>query len=221
MSVEVFNYQEFSYTSIKADSPEEIVENTADIARVELPAKPQFIEKMSNKGFSFVDRTLGVVINLKRTDIDYKKLVRFDVHRGIPGNDVLDIALNSFPTDRRFHVRHDLDQTTADVIIRDWVSKLNEVYVCTHKDQVVGFLDLEPVGDDGKFIHLAAVKEQYRAAGAAVSLYAFAILSAIESGANKVYGRISSTNTAVMNLYTHLGGSFSDPIDVYVKESKL
>ena len=84
----------------------------------------------------------------------------------------------------------------------------------------MGFLDLESYGEKNCFIHLAAVKERYRAAGAAVSLYAYAILVAQGRSYEKVYGRISSANTAVMNLYSLLGGTFNNPVDVFVRNEE-
>ena len=50
-----------------------------------------------------------------------------------------------------------------------------------------------------------------------MSLYARAVEIAKEKGYKKLDGRISSQNTAVMNLYAYLGASFSDPEDIFIK----
>ena len=219
MKSEVLEYQGFSLCKITGSEAADIPEATSDkYYRIELPYKSTNYEEMANKGYAFVDRTLGVAINLKRNETDYAKMVRFEIKHVPEINDeIRGIALHSFPNDRRFHIRPVPDGQIAAIIINRWLDELSEVYVCTHKDQIVGFLDLEPYGEKDCFIHLAAVTERYRAAGAAVSLYAFAIQKAKEKGCEKIHGRISSGNTAVMNLYAKLGGVFSDPVDVFVR----
>jgi len=67
------------------------------------------------------------------------------------------------------------------------------------------------------FIRLAAVDEKYRVAGVAASLYAGAVEKCREQGIKKIWGRISSRNMSVMNLYASLGAVFSQPLDVYVR----
>ncbi len=220
MKSNVVDYPEFSLCYIYGDSAEEISEADDRLFyRVELPHNPNNSHVMAKTGYLFVERTIGVSINLKKNNIDYSKLVRFDVKPADKSDKaVLEIALGSFPSDRRFHVRPKPDDKIAGTIISNWVDNLSEVYVCFHNDQIVGFLDLEPYGEKDCFIHLVAVKERYRATGVAVSLYAFAIQKAKEKGCDKIYGRISSGNTAVMNLYARLGGIFADPTDVFVRK---
>ena len=220
MDIEKKSYPGFDLTNIRVACPEEVPEVQEGFARAELPSAPKTILDMCKRGYVFGDRTLGVAISLKRIDLDLDRMIRFEVRKAREEEMeiVLQIALDSFPTDRRFHVKPEPDQTVADEVIRDWVSRLTNVYVCVHKDTVVGFLDLEPAGEQDWFIHLAAVTERYRAAGAALALYAYALKAAQEAGKARVLGRISSSNTAVMNLYARLGGVFSDPIDVFLKD---
>ncbi len=219
MKTDTIDFSEFRLCCLEADSFFDVPNSERDAYyRVEIPFNPNNAIEMAKKGYVFVDRTLGVSVSLRKNEIDYKKMIRFDVRKASQDYEsVLSIALNSFPNDRRFHIRPKPDNDVSSVIIRKWVDNLSDIYVCLHKDKVVGFLDLEPYDETGKFIHLAAVHERYRAAGAAVSLYAYVITKMIEDGYEKVYGRISSANTAVMNLYTRLGGTFADPIDVFVR----
>lgn len=219
MIFEKQSYLSFDLTQIRAESPAE-VPSISGLVRVELPSAASNFTAMKIRGFSFGDRTLGVAISIKRMDLDLDRMIRFDIHQAREEDmkAVLQIALASFPTDRRFHVKPYPDQKVADEIIRKWVEELTNVYVCIYKDTVIGFLDLEPIGEQDCFIHLAAVTEKYRATGAALSLYAYAIRAARDAGKAKVLGRISSANTAIMNLYSRLGGSFSDPIDVFLKD---
>ena len=51
-----------------------------------------------------------------------------------------------------------------------------------------------------------------------MSLYAEAVKIAKDRGYKKLAGRISSKNTAVMNLYSYFGAHFENPLDIYIKE---
>ncbi len=218
-------YPDFSLCLMEASSAEEVPNAVANsggsYSRIEIPSNRNNIAAMLKKGYLFVDRTIGVAISLRNINTDIQKLIRFETRLAEDNKEeILHIAHESFPYDSRFHIRSVIDDMIAKEIINEWVENLSETYVCLHKDQIVGFLDLEPYGEKDSFIHLAAVKERYRAAGAAVSLYAKAILIAKEKDCEKLHGRISSENYAVMNLYARLGGSFSDPKDVFVRNEQ-
>ena len=218
----IIDYNNFSLTQIQAENAESVpVAEGKGYYRIEIPSNKSNVNVLFKKGYTFVERTLGVSINLNKSDIDYQKLIRFEIKQIQANNeDILKIALDSFPTDRRFHVQLDYNDSISATIITVWVSKLSEVYACIYKDQIIGFVDIEPYNGKDCFIHLAAVQKEYRATGAAVALYSYAILKAKEKGCSKIYGRISSANVAVMNLYTRLGGFFSDPIDVFLRNEK-
>ena len=97
------------------------------------------------------------------------------------------------------------------------MDELGEVLICQFRNLPVGFLALKQTAEDTLFVHLAAVEEKYRMTGAAMTLYATACKLARERGFKKLEGRISSQNTAVMNVYTAFGASFSEPIDIFLK----
>jgi len=65
--------------------------------------------------------------------------------------------------------------------------------------------------------HLVAVEEKYRLSGAALGLYAKGIEVARERGYQKLVGRISSQNVAVMNIYAMFGAQFGDPQDIFFR----
>ncbi len=220
MNTETVEYPQFTLHRLKAFTADGISPADCDgYYRAEIPTAPENVALMQKKGYTFADRTLGVAINLKREEPDFRKLIRFEIRPECEEREaVLEIALHSFPSDRRFHVRPIPDDEVAETIIRGWVDSLSEVYVCLYKGETVGFLDLEPYGEKDCFVHMAAVKERYRAAGAAVSLYAFALMKAKEKGCDRLCGRISTSNTAVMNLYARLGGAFSEPTDIFVRD---
>ena len=135
--------------------------------------------------------------------------------------EIEEIALKSFPYDRRFHLRLNYDdESLFNCIIKDWVNDIDKALVAKYKDMIVGFLVLKEICEDTLFIHFAAVDEKYRLTGAAMSLYAKAVKIAQEKGYKKLEGRISTKNTAVMNLYSYFNAHFENPEDIYIKERK-
>lgn len=193
-----------------------MLELTTKICRMPTDAENEI--NMQKDGYFFADRTLLASINLSRCSIDTKKLIRLNIicTREYK-EEIFEVARKSFPYDRRFHLTPEIDNTEAEIEIKKWVDELDEVLVCFYKDILIGFLALKEIDEETLFVHLAAVDEKYRLTGAAMSLYARAIEIAKEKGYKKLDGRISSQNTAVMNLYAYLGASFSDPEDIFIK----
>lgn len=218
-SRELLPYGPIRLLNIEADSPELPDLNGASHVRVSLPASRAGQEALEAQGFTFGDRTLKVSIIPARQKIDYQRMVRLEpeITRG-GGEEILAIALSSFPTDRRFQVAPNYNDQLAAVILKAWVDDLEEVLVCRLKGEVAGFLALKDLGDKKVSVHLAAVAEKYRSAGVALSLYAGAVCRAMKLGFEVVEGRISTSNMPVMNLYAYLGGVFFDPLDIYLKE---
>lgn len=203
---------------IEAEAPADWDFSGATHVRVSLPAGRVGQSALEARSFVFGDRTLDVEIRPLKTKMDYARLVRIkpEAVRG-PHRELLDIALAAFPFDRRFHVAPDYDSKVATAVLTAWVAELDEVLICRLKEEAAGFLALRETGEKKTSVHLAAVAEKYRSAGTALSLYAGAVVRAVEQGYEAVEGRISSLNMSVMNLYAFLGASFANPRDVYLK----
>lgn len=192
----------------------------ADIIKIVLPSSVENENKMKEIGFLFADRTLGVSIQLSKTELNFDKLIRLPIEEtdGYK-TEIEEIALKSFPYDRRFHLKLNYDdEELFKLIIKEWVNDLDNVLVAKYQSTVVGFLALKETDSDTLFVHFAAVDEKYRLTGAAMSLYAEAVKIAKDRGYKKLEGRISSKNTAVMNLYSYFGAHFENPLDIYIKE---
>jgi len=192
----------------------------ADIIKIVLPTSIENENKMKEIGFLFADRTLGVSIQLSKTELNFDKLIRLPIEEtdGYK-TEIEEIALKSFPYDRRFHLKLNYDdEELFKLIIKEWVNDLDNVLVAKYQSTVVGFLALKETDSDTLFVHFAAVDEKYRLTGAAMSLYAEAVKIAKDRGYKKLEGRISSKNTAVMNLYSYFGAHFENPLDIYIKE---
>lgn len=213
-------YGQIMLMNIIADNPADWDTTDATHVRVSLPCDIQNMLLMQKAGYQLVDHMLDVTINLRRVTADLQKVIRLEpVLTGDYKEEIKLIAEKSFVRDRRFHIETIYNQKIANQIIDEWVEEIPEFYVCLHKENVIGFLALKETGD-GKSagIHLAAVDERYRASGAAMSLYAKAVRDSVEKGYQSITGYISSCNTAVMNLYAYLGGTFSNPQDIYLRK---
>lgn len=185
------------------------------------PTHPANEIRMQRDGFFFVDRTVQTTISLSKITVDLGKFIRLPIVETSDYKDeILHIAASSFPYDRRFHVRPDLDGEAAAGVLKQWVGELDKVFIAMFKDQPIGFLALKETAADTLFVHLAAVEEKYRMTGAAMALYANACKIAKERGYKKLEGRVSTQNTAVMNVYTAFGATFSEPQDIFIKEVK-
>lgn len=217
--ITVSKYDDITLKNIVAESPEVWETSDATHVRVSLPSEIGNMLAMQDMGYQYVDRMLDVTIGLKRINTDLQKSIRLQpVLISDRKEEIKELAVRSFVRDRRFHVEPEYCPEVARKIICGWVDEIPEFYVCIYKEQIIGFLALKEVEDKkSSAIYLAAVDEKYRASGAAMSLYANAILVGLEKGYQSITGYISSSNTAVMNLYAHLGGTFSNPQDIYVK----
>lgn len=175
--------------------------------------------RMQRNGFFFADRTVKTTIGLSKIAVDLDRFIRLPIIETTDfKDDVLRIAVASFAYDRRFHVLPDCSTDVSSVVLKKWVEELDTFFVALFKEQPVGFLALKETAPDTVFVHLAAVEEKYRMTGAAMALYANACKAAKERGYKKLEGRVSTQNTAVMNIYTAFGATFSDPRDIFIKK---
>lgn len=175
--------------------------------------------RMQRNGFFFADRTVKTTIGLSKIAVDLDRFIRLPIIETTDfKDDVLRIAVASFAYDRRFHVLPDCSTDVSSVVLKKWVEELDTFFVALFKERPVGFLALKETAPDTVFVHLAAVEEKYRMTGAAMALYADACKIAKERGYKKLEGRVSTQNTAVMNVYTAFGATFSDPRDIFIKK---
>lgn len=175
--------------------------------------------RMQRNGFFFADRTVKTTIGLSKIAVDLDRFIRLPIIETMDfKDDVLRIAVASFAYDRRFHVLPDYSTDVSSVVLKKWVEELDTFFVALFKERPVGFLALKETAPDTVFVHLAAVEEKYRMTGAAMALYADACKIAKERGYKKLEGRVSTQNTAVMNIYTAFGATFSDPRDIFIKK---
>lgn len=176
---------------------------------------------MQRNAFLYVERTVKTTIRLSKITVDLDRFIRLPIiETNKYKEDILRIAETAFVYDRRFHVMPDLNSATASEVLKEWIGELDRTLIALFKGIPVGFLALKETDEDTLFVHLAAVEEKYRITGAAMALYAKACKIALERGYKKLEGRISTQNTAVMNVYATFGALFSEPQDIFIKEVK-
>ena len=204
-----------------ADKPENVRFEGVDYARIEMPVQAGFEIQMQDAGFYLADRTVKVSINLAKLPTGLEKFIRLPIEETNKyKKEIFELAVNSFLYDRRFHILPECSQEISAKVLKTWIDEQDNALVCLYKDKPIGFLELKETSTDTIFVHLAAVEEKYRLTGAAMALYAKACLFSKERGYKKLEGRISSQNTAVMNIYAAFGAAFSEPRDIYLKKVK-
>ena len=184
------------------------------------PEEWELAASLRRQGYVMVDRTLRVTISLGKK-VDFSSFCRIPVEeREGELTRVYEIAEASFLLDSRFMPFVNAAAEDIRQEIRARVAKMKKFYVCRCKGEIAGFLELyqdeEHPGEAE--ISLAAVEARYRVGGVALSLYAGVARLCQQQGMKRLWGRISSRNVSVMNLYAALGASFSLPLDVYCKE---
>lgn len=192
---------------------------SANVIRLTGASDANTAVQLQREGFVFADRTLKTTISLTKCDINTQRLIRLPVTEEDHVQEaIFAIAEKAFINDRRFHIKEICDSAVSTKVLKHWINEIEKALVCRFKDQVIGFLVLTETAADTLFVHLAAVDEQYRMTGAAMALYAKAVEVAKARGYKKLQGRISSQNTAVMNIYTFFGATLSEPQDIFIKE---
>jgi len=181
-------------------------------------------QALTQAGFFFADRTLLTVVPLAKLDERQSRLCRFPVEAEEYTQEVMELAKIAFTADRRFHLTRRADMEKAAPLIEAWIDRVRmggrTLMACRYKGALAGFMFLAPWDDGGSFAELAAVRPEYQSAGVAFSLYYKTCIYCREKDDSRLFGRISSANTAVLNLYATLGASFSVPYDVYIRERK-
>lgn len=179
----------------------------------------EIAELLRNEGYFMVDRTIKAAISVKK-DRDFSRLCRIPLERiDKLEKRIYEIAKQAFLPDSRFFDRTNTSDDEKRGSICAFVDEMKSVYICRFMGEIAGFLEVLPDVENKNqaFIRLAAVDEKYRVAGVAASLYAGAVEKCREKGIKKIWGRISSRNMSVMNLYASMGAAFSQPLDVYVR----
>lgn len=214
-------YPALKYAAVEADMHDAIPKIEEEHVRLSIPSERDIQPELFQAGYTLADRTIEVKVPLERNKVDFAKFCRMSVTlEQADKEQVYELALKNFGSDYRFLVS--FSEHRAELyqgILKQWIAEQTDIFICRYKGKLAGFADvrLQEEYAGAPFIYLAAVDEMYRASGMAMSLYAFVFRYMKEQGYKYAYGRISSKNMAVMNLYTSFGAMFAKPYDIYIK----
>jgi ribosomal protein S18 acetylase RimI-like enzyme len=178
------------------------------------------IRRLKGKGFDFLNRTITARINLQAVKDNLGDNIRAYVQYDTEISDELyEIAYSAFPTDRRFHLGENFDDTLSRKMIKGYIDEAKKknilVFKCHHKGKLVGFTLVEIINSDVCENILGAVLPEYQKRGVAINLYAYMRKVLAENGYKELVGKIDSTNVSSLNLHVSLGARFIDTVDVY------
>ena len=178
---------------------------------------------LRKQGFFFADRQLDCRVSLKTLPESHVRQ-RFQIQiNSMDYRNAQEIYRAAFVHDRRFHLRPAYDNMLADCVIEGYVAEAVHsnmtLLSCYAKEQALGCAYLQAF-DKELFVYLAAILPHYQGTGASVELYRACANYARKIGKRTLTGRVSASNTAVINLYATLRANFSHSVDVYILERK-
>lgn len=197
----------------------ELLKEDASFVQVRMPAGRCEAKQMRLAGLEFLDRYIVASVSVPKCNYAVEKK-RLDVCREWSHRDrVLNVAFESFNRDRRFCWSSDADPASTKGVLSDYLDASrasgDTMFQGYSQTTLVAFLVLEQF-DDEAIVRLAAVDAKYRALGVAVELYCAALDHCREKGIRTLSGRVSTSNTSALNIYSLLGARFSQAEDVYI-----
>jgi hypothetical protein len=140
------------------------------------------------------------------------------ISKKIDPEQVLTICHGAF-THGRFHRDFNLSKAAADLRYDNWLKQLlvaNRVYGLYWHGQLAGF-----IGYHENNLILHALGDEYRGKGLSKFWWYAVCGELLASGHQEVKSSISTTNLAVLNLYSSLGFTFRNPQDIYHRTTTL
>lgn len=182
------------------------------------------LESLKREGFCFHDRTLCGGIQLSKLAQDLDRYVRFSSSEEGYEEELLELAGQTFFTDKRFHLNSKPDSVQAKQMIEGYLDQYRKegarFLVCRYQGKAVGFTTVcERSADDCENV-LGAVLPEYQSKGVAISLYIWMCRYVRELGYERLYGNISTQNPASLNLHISLGARFEKPVDAYIYNNR-
>ena len=126
--------------------------------------------------------------------------------------ELINICNAAFRHDR-FHRDFNIDRKKADLRYNYWLTDLfteQKVWGLMYDQELAGFF-----GFSEQKILLHALKSSYRGKGMAKYFWSKACQAMFKLGYKEIISSISTSNVAVLNLYTSLGFKFKNVQDVY------
>lgn len=205
---EIFGFDFYEITKYS----EEIIEYVSKIPghytiKVDPLASKRYLQQAN---FYYCDSLIEPFIT--RNKLKISKNCDSSVSEEVDLSALLPICKNAF-VHGRFHRDFNLDSGKADLRYQKWLITLYEngaVYGLFWKKDLAGF-----VAYDDNLLVLHAVSASFRGKGLAKYWWVSVCEKLFEKGFEELRSSVSTTNSAVMNLYSSLGFSFRNPKDIY------
>ena len=202
---------------------------TADYIRLEVKPSDEKNKKiLSENQYIWVDRTIKAKIDLRRIESNFSKLIRLDVQElGSITDEVYDIAEKAFKKDRRFFLSVDYKEEIGHRVLRDYIfqqsQKNHVIFGCYYEKKMIGVLIALKLDPHTYETVLGAILPEWQTRGAGISLYAYEFDVLKKRDGRTLYSRISTDNTASLNLHLSLSQgniSFLQPLDIFLKKQE-
>lgn len=161
-------------------------------------------------GFYYCDTLIEPYCNASRLRVVQR--MEATICKSINSERVLKICNGAF-AHGRFHRDFNLLKSAADLRYDKWLEQLihmHQVYGLYWQDELAGFIAHR---ENNLVLH--AVDEKYRGKGLAKYWWSAMCKEIYAAGHYEVISSISAANLAILNLYSSLGFSFRNSLDVY------
>jgi RimJ/RimL family protein N-acetyltransferase len=169
-------------------------------------------ELLHQYGFYYCDTLIEPFCAVEHFNPSYNE--RVFVSSNIDIRSLTDLCYDTFQYDR-FHRDFHMDHRAADERYAHWlmdIHKTGDVWALLYENDCAGFFACEK-----NRILLHALKAKYRGKGLAKFFWSAGCAKLFSAGYTELTSSISTANVAVLNLYSSLGFSFRNPVDVYHK----
>ena len=166
---------------------------------------------LSEFGFYYCDTLIEPFCTKERLRV-FDSPPEISISKDFDVKNILHIANGAF-VHGRFHRDFNLSRNLSDKRYINWLDELikkKQVYGFFWNKQLAGF-----VGLNKNNLVLHAIDQQFRGKGLSKFWWSEVCKDILSEEFTEVKSSISVTNVAVLNLYSSLGFSFSNPIDVY------
>ncbi|WP_353233655.1 GNAT family N-acetyltransferase [Diaphorobacter ruginosibacter] len=167
-------------------------------------------ELLHEFGFYYCDTLIEPVCEIQ-SFVSYPN-DHVEIRSNVALEDLLSICDGAFQHGR-FHRDFNLKSSCADARYNNWLCQLHKsgkVYGLFYEHELSGFIAVE----NGKLL-LHAVSINQRGRGLAKYLWSPVCEMLFNQGINRITSSVSTTNLAVVNLYSRIGFTFRHPLDVY------
>ncbi|MFC7394939.1 GNAT family N-acetyltransferase [Scopulibacillus cellulosilyticus] len=134
------------------------------------------------------------------------------INEEIDLEEIIDMCFDTFHFDR-FHRDFHIDSKKADGRYANWlrdIYKNGNVFALRYRQTTAGFFACH---DERILLH--ALHKDFRGKGLAKYFWSAACQYLYSFGYKELVSSVSAANTAIVNVYHHLGFSFRNPVDIY------